>query len=216
VSDDPLDQVNRFAISIVALVLAFLALLVALLAWGASDGTIGRIEDFASYLRDHDGNDGKIVVSLLALFVVLIMATVMIIELTPSPVQRMRLRNVKSGEGTLTTTDIAGRVEEEVRAVEHVAWSKATVAAHGNKVEVVLDLHVDAAADLARTADESCRRAHVLIEENMGIPLTKRPRARIHYRELRLGGAGSAPPQAPARPPTGWERPAGDEGTTSP
>jgi hypothetical protein len=210
-----MDQVNRFAVSIAALVVAFIAMLAVLLAWGASDGTIGRIEDFASYLRDHDGNDGKIVVSLLALFIVLIMATVMIIELTPSPIQRMRLKNVTSGEGTLTTTDIADRIEEEVRAVEHVAWSKATVAAHGKKIEVVLDLHVDAAAELARTADEACRRTHVLVEEKMGIGLTKRPRARIHYRELRLGGASSAA-AAPARPSTGWERPAGDEGTTSP
>jgi hypothetical protein len=213
-SDDPLDQVNRLVISLAALLVAFVALLAVLLAWGATDGTIGRIEDFAGYLRDHDGRDGKIIVSLLALVLVLVMVTVMIVELTPSPLQKMRLRDVKAGDVTLTTAEIAARIEEEVRAVQHVAWSKAVVAAQGNRVEVVLDLHVDSGADLAHTADEACRRAHVLVEEKMGVPLTRRPRARIHYRELRLGTAAGGPPQPP-RPATGWERPAGDEGTSS-
>jgi hypothetical protein len=213
-SDEPLDQVNRFVISIAALLEAFLALLIVLLAWLATDGTIGKIEDLAAFLRDHDGRDAKVIVSLLALVTVLLMVTVMIIELTPSATQRMRLRDVKAGDATLTTLEIAGRIEEEVRVIDHVAWSKATVAAHGDRVEIVLDLHVDAGADLARTADEACRRAHVLVEEQMGVSLTRRPRARIHYRELRLGAAG-APPPPPARPATGWERPAGDEGTPS-
>ena len=213
-SDEPLDQINRFVISMAALVIAFVALLAVLLAWGATDGTIGRIEDFAGYLRDHDGNDGKIIVSLIALVLVMLMVTVMIVELTPSPTQRMRLKNIRAGDATLSTVQIAERVEEEVRAVDHVAWSKAIVAAHGNRVEVVLDLHVDAAADLAHTADEACRRTHVLITEKMGVPLTTRPRARIHYRELRLGNAAGAP-ASPPRPSTGWERPAGDEGTSS-
>jgi hypothetical protein len=213
-SDDPLDQVNRLVISLAALLVAFVALLAVLLAWGATDGTIGRIEDFAGYLRDHDGRDGKIIVSLLALVLVLVIVTVMIVELTPSPLQKMRLRDVKAGDVTLTTAEIAARIEEEVRAVQHVAWSKAVVAAQGNRVEVVLDLHVDSGADLAHTADEACRRAHVLVEEKMGVPLTRRPRARIHYRELRLGSAAGGPPQPP-RPATGWERPAGDEGTSS-
>lgn len=214
-SDEPLDQINRFVISIAALVVAFIALLVVLLAWGATDGTIGRIEDFAGYLRDHDGNDAKVIVSLIGLVVVMLMVTVMLVELTPSPTQQMRLKNVRAGEATLSTVQIAERVEEEVRAVDNVAWSKAIVAAHGNRVEIVLDLHVDAGADLARTADEACRRAHVLVTEKMGVQLTTRPRARIHYRELRLGNANGAP-AAPPRPATGWERPTGDEGTSSP
>jgi hypothetical protein len=207
VSDDPLNLVNRFVIGAVALLLIFAALATVLLAWGAPDGTIGQVEDFAAYLRDHDGRDAKIVVSLLALVTVLLMATVMIVELTPSPTQRMRLRTVKAGDASLTTVQIAERIEDEARAIEHVAGCKATVAARGNRVEVVLDLHVDAGADLARTADDACGRTQTLVEEQMGVQLSQRPRARMHYRELRLG--------APQRPPTGWERP-GDEGAQSP
>jgi hypothetical protein len=215
-SDDPLDQINRFVVATAALVVAFIALAVVLLAWGASDGTIGRIEDFAGYLRDHSGRDAKIIVSLISLVLVLLMASLIIVELTPSPIQRMRVRSVKAGDASLTTTQIAQRVEEEMKVVAHVRESAATVAVRGDRVEVVLDLHVDAGANLAQTADEACRRAHVLVEEQMGIPLTKRPRARMHYRELRLKSGGPAGATAPPRPPTGWERPAGDEGARSP
>lgn len=205
-SDDPLDQLNRFIISLVALLVVFAALLAVLLAWGAADGTIGRVEDFAGYLRDHNTRNTKLVISISALVVALLMMTIMLVELTPSPTQRMRVRNLKSGDATLTTKQIAERVEEEVTSAPNVASCKATVAARGNKVEVVLDLHVDAGADLALTADEACRTAHALVEERMGIELAQRPRARLHYRELRLK-------DGPQRPVTGWERP-GDEGAS--
>jgi hypothetical protein len=206
VSDDPLDQINRFVISLVALLVLFSALLMVLLAWGAPGNTIGRIEDFAGYLSDHNNDTGKLVLSLAALVVVLLMLTIMIIELTPSPTQRMRIRNLKSGDATITTKQIAERIEDEVAATPHIASCKATVAARGGKAEVVLDLHVDAGADLAQTADEACRLAHTLVEERMGIALVERPRARLHYRELRLNDGGQ-------RPTTGWERP-GDEGAS--
>lgn len=213
-SDDPLDQINRFLISIAALAVMFGALAVVLLAWGATDGAIGRVEDFAGYLRDHDGQDAKIIVTLLALVLVLVLLALMIIELTPSPTQRMRVRNVSAGDVTLTTAQIAERIEDEARAVPHVADCRAVVAARGNRVEVVLDLNVDAGADLARTADEACRRVHLLVEEQMGIALVQRPRARLHYRELLLKEDGTLQ-TAPPRPSTGWERPAGDEGAKS-
>ncbi len=213
-SDDPLDQINRFLISIGALVVAFGALAVALLAWGATDGGIGRVEDFAGYLRRHDGQDGKVIVTLAALVLVLLMLALMIIELTPSPTQRMRVRNVSAGDVTLTTVQIAERIEDEARAVPHVANCIAVVAVRGDRIEVVLDLNVDAGADLARTADEACRRAHVLVEEQMGIALVRRPRARLHYRELLLKEDGTLQ-AAPPRPSTGWERPAGEEGAES-
>jgi hypothetical protein len=210
VSDDPVDQINRFAISVIALLVIFVALIVVVLAWGASGAMIDRIDDFAGYLRDHDDRSGRVVVSLAALIVVLLMLTVMIVELTPSPLQRMRVRNVKAGDATITTPDIARRIEEEVRQVRHVADCAVVVAVRGQRIEVALDLHVQPGADLAHTADEACRRADMLVQEQMGLQLASRPRARLHYRELRL--KENAVPQDMRRPSTGWERPASNEG----
>jgi hypothetical protein len=204
-SDDPLDQVNRFALAMGALVVMFLCLLAVLLAWAEPAGSIARLDDFAGFLADHNDRDGKLVLSLGAIVVVLVMLSIMVIELTPSPTQQLRVRNVASGGAVTTTKEIAAGIEQEVRTVPHIAGCAAVVAARGGKVEVVLDLHVDAGADLARTADEACRRAHELVEERMGIALVKRPRARMHYRELRLK-QDAGPTDTPA-PATGWERP---------
>jgi hypothetical protein len=215
VSDEPFDQINRAVISIAALVVAFAALLIVLLAWAEPGGTIGRVADFAGYLDDHNNKEAKAIVSLGAIVVILLMAAIMILELTPSATQRMRIRTVKAGSATVSTVEIAERIERELATVPHIARSQAIVAACGDKVEVVLDLEVDPGADLTTTADEACRRAHELVEKQIGVPLVKLPRARLHYRELRLRtqagrsskAAQQAAAQQPAVPPTGWERP---------
>ena len=224
-SDDT-DQLSRFIIIVAALFIAFLAGVVVLLAWGDSPGAISRLEDFTGFLRDHDDNQGKLILTLASIVVVLLMLTVIVVELTPSPVEKMRVRDVKHGGASITTKQIAERIEAEARQVEHVADCRATVAKRGPRVEVVLDLHVDADANLAATADDACRRAHQLVEQQLGIELAQPPRARMHYRELRLREERTLPDdmrrkekekrgkpeEARLRELTGWESPdAGDE-----
>ena len=215
-SDDPLDQINRFVVVVAALVVVFLALLLVLLAWGAPDGSIGRLDDLAGWLRNHNDRETKAIITLGALVVVFVMLTMIIVELTPSSTQRMRVQNVKSGNAAITTKQIAERIDADVRHIKDVADCRAAVAARGKRVEVVLDLHLDPGADLARTADEACRRAQMLVQQQLGIELAQPPRARLHYRELRLrqpGGATDAPPPAlRQKHATGWERPPGAEG----
>lgn len=210
-SDNPLDGLNRFVIVLGALAAVFIALLLVLLAWGAPDESITRIVDFASYLRRHNDRESKVIVSLASAVVILLMLTAIIVELTPSARQNMRVRNMKSGAAAITTAQIAERINAEVLQVPHIADCAATVAARGKRVEVVLDLHVDAGADLARTADEACRRSHVLVEERLGIEMAAMPRARLHYRELRLRGEGAAS-ALERRGASGWERPRTTEG----
>jgi len=208
VNDEPLEQINRFVIVIAALAAIFAALLVVLLAWGAASNSIARLDDLAGWLRDHNNREAKVIITLAALVVVLAMLTAIIIELTPSPTQKMRVRRVKSGSAAITTAEIAERINTEVLYIEHIADSNAIVAARGRRVEVVLDLQVDEGADLARAADAACRRAHALVEQQLGIELTQPPRARLRYRELRLRRPAGTPSGAErGQDATGWERP---------
>lgn len=210
-SDDTTDQVNRFVIALAALLIVFVTAVVILLAWFEPGASIDRIRDFAGWLDDRNTTEAKLIVTLGGIVIALLMMTTLILELTPSPIQRMRVRNIKSGSGTIATTEIADRVNDAIRRLEHVADCEAAVAARGSRVEVVLDLHVDPGADLAQTADAACRRTQELIEQEVGIRLARPPRARLHYRELRLRGESndSEGPGA-ARD---WERPEGiDEG----
>ena len=187
-TEDPLEQTNRFLVVLGALIVVFAALLAVLFAWGAPDETINRIADFSGYLRRHNDRETKTIISLAAAVVILLMLTVIVIEMTPSPTQKMRVRSMKSGEAVITTSQIAQRINADVTQIPHIAECAATVAARGKKVEVVLDLHVDAGANLSQTADEACRRAHTLVEQQLGIEMATIPRARLHYRELRLSG----------------------------
>jgi hypothetical protein len=93
-----------------------------------------------------------------------------------------------------------------------------------------MQLHVGSQADLSTVADEACRRAAALVEGQMGVELVRPPQARLHYKELRVGGAPPQPAQpaatasasepaasAPAPPAfTGWERlPTGPTATSA-
>ncbi len=134
-SDDPLDQLNRFIIVAGALVGVFIALLVALLAWGAPGDTITRIADFADYLRHHNDRETKAIISLAAAVVVLLMLTAIIVELTPSPARKMRVRSMTSGEGVITTAQIAKRIGKP-NAVRAVAGACAA-----NRLAVAIPCH---------------------------------------------------------------------------
>jgi hypothetical protein len=211
VSDNALDLVNRFIIVVTAMVVVFALSIVVLIAWAAPGEGIGWVEDLARYLSDHETSEAKVIVTLVALVVSLLMLTLIIVQLTPSPTQKMRVRDVKAGDATLKTTEIAHRVDEGVREVPHVADCRSVVAVRGRGVEVALDLYVDAGSDLARTADDACRRAHDIVEQEMGVHLYRRPRATLHYRELRLKEEQPRDLR-PTTASTGWERPA-NEGT---
>jgi hypothetical protein len=185
-SDDPVDQANRFAIVVAALVLIFCAVLIVLVAWGDAASAIGRLRDFAGYLDRHDTREAKVIVTLGATVIAMLLLALIVVEVTPSPLQKMRVRNVRAGNASITTPEIAARISAEARAVEHVQDCDAVVATHGRRIDVVLDLHVDAGADLAHTADDACGRVRELVEQRIGVELAQPPRARLHYRELRL------------------------------
>lgn len=208
-----MDVGNRVAIVLAALAIMFFALLVAMLAWGAPEGSVARLQDFVTFLADHQTEDlAKLVTSLGAAVVVLLGLLVVILELSPPPTPGVRITAVRSGDATITSDVIAERVQQEVLAVEHVTGVKAQVAGRRTRVEIDLDLDVDPEASLAAAADEACSRTRDLLERRMSIPLARPPRARLHYRELRLGRAGTSsdeqqPVAAQETVRAVWERP---------
>jgi hypothetical protein len=66
-------------------------------------------------------------------------------------------------------------------------------------------LHVDPDANLAAVTDAACEAARDVLIEKVHVELMAPPRARLHYRELRLKGrstpsGGMMPPSAPDAP----------------
>jgi hypothetical protein len=205
VADNPQDRLNRIVIVVLALAGIFTAIVVALLAWGAPDESVARVADLAGWMGRHNNTGTRTIIALSSTVVALLLLTAIIVEVTPAPAGKMRLRNIRAGEAVITTHEIAARINAEVATAPHVAACDAFVAAHRGGLDVTLELHVEPGADLALTADEACLRARSLIESELGIELAAPPRARLHYRELRLLGAADAPRRLA---PSGWERPA--------
>ena len=178
-------------------------IVIVLFTWGAPGGSIDHISGLAGFLRRHNDRETKIIVSLAAAVVVMFALTVIVLEITPAADQRIRVRNITSGEAAITTSQMAERIDAEVSALPDIAGCTSTVIRRGKRVEVILDLYVSPGADLAQTADGACRVAQTLVEERLGIELAARPRARLHYRDLRLGK------ESAAAVGSGWERPSG-------
>jgi hypothetical protein len=212
-----MDVTNRVLIIGASLLWIFIIFVIILLAWGAPDESITRILDLGDYLNDHNNNAAKLIITFGGLIFALIALMIIIIELAPEQTGQLAVTKVGSGDARIGTDEIALRVEEELRAVPQLAQVQATVIGRGQKAEVRLDLQVSPQADLALVAEEACHRAQQLIEGRMGVGLTGRPKADLHYRELQVARPetpavtekAAAPSTAPAGPTssyTGWER----------
>ncbi|HWQ27993.1 MAG TPA: alkaline shock response membrane anchor protein AmaP [Dehalococcoidia bacterium] len=188
-----MDAVNRAAIVAGALLLVFAAFVVIVLTWGAPEASVGRLQDFAQWLDEHQSTGAKLITTLGALVVVLLAVAVVVLELSPSSTQTVRVASGDRGVATISTEAIAERVQREVEQTPHVVSSSVRVIGRRRAVEVELELDVDAYANLRETAMDACERARAVVHDVMGVPLAAPPRARLHYRELRVGGLAPAP-----------------------
>lgn len=187
-----MDAVNRVVIVIGALLLVFVAFAIIVFVWGAPDASIGRLQEFADWLDEHQSTGAKLIATLSALVVALLAAAVIVLELSPASTTTVRVASGDRGVATISTEAIAERVQREVEQTPHVVASSARVIGRRRAVEVELDLDVDAYANLRETAMDACERARAVVQDVMGVALAAPPRARLHYRELRVGGLAPA------------------------
>ena len=203
-----MDLTNRVLVLGGALLWIFVILVIILLAWGAPDESIVRLTDLAGYLEDHNETTVKLIMTFGGLILILLAVIVIIFEVAPPATRSMRVEKVGGGEARISTEEIAHVLEEKLRELPDVNQVQASVLARGRKAEVSLDLHVGLEADLSATAEEACRRARQLFEEQIGVTLARSPQARLHYRELRVARpkeASTSPPGEAAAPSASQE-----------
>jgi hypothetical protein len=196
-----MDLTNRVLIAGVAFLWILVIFIIIFLAWGFPDQSIERLGDLAGYLEDHNTTGAKLIITFGGLILALLAVLVIIFEMAPPETGSLKVAKVGTGEARIGTDEISHRLEEELRALPQVNQVQVSVLARGQKAEVNLNLHVAAEADLAATTEEACRRARQLIEERMGVALTRPPQAQLHYRELRVARPQEASPPAPSEWP---------------
>ncbi len=201
-----MDQTNRVLIVGAALLWVFVLLVIILLAWGSPDESIEQLADLAGYLEDHNDTEAKLIITFGGLILALLGAIIVIVEVSPPETGSLQVERIGSGEAHIGTDEVAQRLEEEIQALPHVHQVQASVLARGAKAEVKLEMHVTAEADLAVTTEEACRLTRQLVEERMGVALTRPPQAQLHYRELQVArpqepSSSTAPAPSPVATP---------------
>src|ERR1700694_3034424 len=126
-----MDETNRIAAIVFALLLMFLALIVILLAWGSPDESIKRLADLANYLHNHNTNATKLLITFGALIFVLLGLTVIIFELMPPQTSSVKVTKAGAGEVRIASDEITRRLEDELRAVPRLRNVEARVSSRG-------------------------------------------------------------------------------------
>jgi hypothetical protein len=196
--------VNRFALILLCLLLLAGAAVVIGLTWAAPQDSIDWLADAAVWLDGHNSDGTKAIITVAAAAVALIGLVGLVIELLPRDRGEVKVTGLQVGDAVLTTAAIGQRIEEAVNQVPNVSDVRAFVRARRQGVTVALDLHVDPDANLAAVTDAACAAARDVLTDKVHVELLAPPRARLHYRELRLRGrrlGPPAPPSGPAAPP---------------
>lgn len=193
-----MNLLNRIVVLLLLLAVGGVAIAVAVLAWTIPGDSIDALRETADWLEDHDGDTEKAILSVIAVAIAVLCLLVLVLELIPRRTNEVRVQDLKAGEATVSTAAIAGRVEEAVRQTPNVADAKVYVRARGKAVDVSMDLHVDADANLAEVTDAAADSVRDVLLNRMHVALRSQPQVRLHYRELVLRRpAAPAPVAAP-------------------
>jgi hypothetical protein len=188
---------NRIVVVLLFITLAAGAIAAAVLAWTIPNKTINWLADAVQWLDDHDGDTEKAILTAGAVITALVSLAVLVLELMPRRRSDVRVSNVQGGQASLSTAAVAQRLEETMRQVPNVLDAKSYVTARRRGIDVEMDLDVDPDANLAEVTSAAATAARDLLGNRMHVALLSDPKARLHYRELRLRRAAPAATSEP-------------------
>lgn len=193
---------NRVLIFVLLLAIAGAAVAIAVLAWTIPDDSIDWLRDAVNWMDEHNQDTEKAILTAIAVATALIVLVVLLLEVWPRSKKTVTVRDLQGSAAVISTGAIAQRLEEAIRQVPHVSDVKASVEARRKGIEVAMDLHVDADANLAEVTDSAAEAAREVLTNRMHVALARPPHARLHYRELRLRRAGTVEPAETPQPAT--------------
>lgn len=189
---------NRIVVLLLLVAVAAGAIAVAVLAWTIPNKTINWLADAVQWLDDNDGDTEKAILTAIAVVVALVALGLLLLELVPRRRSDVRVVDVQGGQASLSTAAVAQRLDETMRQVPNVVDARSYVTARRRGVEVEMDLDVDSDANLAEVTTAASSAARDLLGNRMHVALLGDPKARLHYRELRLRRAPTAATSEPA------------------
>lgn len=195
-----MNLLNRIFVLLLLLAIGVLSMSVVVLAWTLPNETIDFLRDGADWLEEHNHDTEKAILTFIGVAITLLVFIFLIFELLPRRSRDVRIEDVNAGEAVISASALARRLEERVQDVDHVSGVTASVKTQRKGVEVAMDLHVDADANLAEVSDAASAMARDTLTNRMHVALSRPPQIRLHYRELRLqnGKKAAAPAETAA------------------
>jgi hypothetical protein len=176
-----MSDTNRWVIVALAALLLGLMVLVILATWTAYGQTVERLQDFAGYLEDHADNQSKMIVTLGALFIALLAAIVIIIEMLPPPVSDIRLMENGKVKTVISGASVREQIVHDLMALPAVKDAEAEVYGGKNGMEVVVDLSLSQDANIMDTTDTARGVVQEVAQNRIGVPLLAPPVVKVHF-----------------------------------
>jgi hypothetical protein len=176
-----MNVVNRLIVVLGVVVLIAFAAMVIVLAWAYSGETIQALRNFATFWGDRETNGTRVIITLIAGFVILVGLAFLVLELAPRAEKAVVVRDVETGAAVLSTAAVARRLEQIVTSLPEVEAVRAKVVSRKKAVEVNLQVMVDPESDLSAIASEVARVTQEAVTQQMSVAMAGGPRLRLYY-----------------------------------
>jgi len=176
-----MNVVNRLVVVLGVVVLIAFAAMVIVLAWAYSGETIQALRNFATFWGDRETNGTRVIITLIAGFVILVGLSFLVLELAPRMEKTVLVRDVETGAAVLSTVAVGRRLEQIVSGLPEVEAVRAKVVSRKKAVEVNLQVMVDPESDLSAIASEVARVTQEAVTQQMSVAMAGEPRLRLYY-----------------------------------
>lgn len=196
-----MNETNRTAIILLAALWIVLMAVVIFAAWAADVETVGRLDDFVSYLDDHRSNASRLILTLGALVLIVLALLVIIVELAPEEEAR-EIRVEQAGATTVVPAEpLRLRLEEALTAIPQVTTARARVFSRDKGVGMKLNLTVTPGANIGAVTQEASRVVVETFQTDLGLPVSAPPTVHITFGPSKVEPVASSMTQPPAPEP---------------
>jgi len=203
-----MNAVNRIVMVVVLLVAILLCTTVLVVPAWVFDAIAWQLDTLADYLDTLQWYVRVPLGILFALVLDVIFILLIILELRRPGRKSIRVEKTAGGEVLISIASIADRLRYEVDQLSSVLRTRPKVSGKRGGVVVELDVETAAGINVPEKAEQIVEMAHRVVEEKMGLKLTRPPRVNLRaipYPKMPKAPAG--PKERQPSPPEGSGEP---------
>lgn len=131
------------------------------------------------------------------ILVILLLIALVWLEVRPQTKKTFTVRTVSGTQAEVSTASVAQNLQSRISEVSDVFKVRPTVRGRRGGVDVLLDIETASDIDIPSKVEEVSQAARDLIEQKMGLKVSK---IKVHLKQVPHGRAKVAPPAPPVQP----------------